>query len=59
LEGAAAFFNVLALLVWAKAGDIYGRRPAILSGVTGACVVSVLFGFGGSYAWLLLLRGLL
>jgi hypothetical protein len=59
LEGAAAVFNVLALLPWAYLGDSIGRKPVILMGVSAACTASVLFGLGGTYAWLFVLRGML
>lgn len=45
-------------VLWGRASDVYGRKPAILVGL--ACLMgsSVLFGFSGSVKWALLARGI-
>jgi len=46
--------QLLASPVWGRVSDRYGRRPAVLVGLTASTIAYVIFGFAGSL-WLLFL----
>ena len=46
--------QLLASPVWGRVSDRYGRRPAVLVGLTASAIAYVIFGFAGSL-WLLFL----
>ena len=49
--------QLVAAPLWGRVSDRYGRRPALLIGLTASAVAYVVFGFAGSF-WLLLLSRL-
>src|SRR5437879_11692286 len=49
--------QLVASPVWGRVSDRYGRRPALLVGLTASALAYVVFGLAGS-PWLLLVSGL-
>ena len=47
-----AIAQLLSSPIWGRVSDRYGRRPALIAGLTGACFAYVIFGFASSL-WLL------
>ena len=45
-------------IAWGRASDRFGRKPAILIGLTCTMITSVLFGFSKSLPWALVMRSL-
>jgi len=54
LMGAFTAAQLLSAPFWGRFSDRYGRRPALLVGLTASCIAYVVFAFAGSI-WLLLL----
>src|SRR6059058_3541957 len=54
LMGAFTAAQLLSAPLWGRFSDKYGRRPALLVGLSASCVAYVVFAFAGSI-WLLLL----
>ncbi|HEV2016809.1 MAG TPA: MFS transporter [Gemmatimonadaceae bacterium] len=54
LMGAFTAAQLLSAPLWGRFSDRYGRRPALLVGLTAACIAYVVFAFATSI-WLLLL----
>jgi MFS family permease len=54
LMGAFTAAQLLSAPLWGRFSDRYGRRPALLVGLTASCIAYVVFAYAGSI-WLLLL----
>ena len=54
LMGAFTAAQLLSAPFWGRFSDRYGRRPALLVGLTASCVAYIVFAYAGSI-WLLLL----
>jgi MFS family permease len=54
LMGAFTAAQLLSAPFWGRFSDRYGRRPALLVGLTASCIAYVVFAYAGSI-WLLLL----
>lgn len=54
LMGAFTAAQLLSAPFWGRFSDRYGRRPALLVGLTASCIAYMVFAFAGSI-WLLLL----
>src|SRR6202011_601634 len=52
--GAFTAAQLLSAPFWGRFSDRYGRRPALLVGITASCIAYVVFAYAGSI-WLLLL----
>ena len=52
LMGAFTAAQLLSAPFWGRFSDRYGRRPALLVGLTASCIAYVVFAFAGSI-WLL------
>ena len=57
LMGAFTAAQLLSAPLWGRFSDKYGRRPALLVGLTASCIAYVVFAFATSI-WLLLLSRL-
>src|SRR3954466_14537329 len=57
LMGAFTAAQLLSAPLWGRFSDKYGRRPALLVGLTASCIAYVVFAFASSI-WLLLLSRL-
>ncbi|GAC1484335.1 MAG: tetracycline resistance MFS efflux pump [Gemmatimonadaceae bacterium] len=57
LMGAFTAAQLLSAPLWGRFSDRYGRRPALLVGLTASCIAYVVFAFANSI-WLLLLSRL-
>lgn len=52
IESLFAAVQTLTVLHWARASDIYGRKPIIINGLIGSTLSSLLFGFSTSFPML-------
>jgi MFS family permease len=57
-SAAFSLSQCLTAIAWGRASDRFGRKPAILLGLTCTMVTSVLFGFSQSLPWALATRSL-
>lgn len=54
--GAYSLCQLLAAPFWGRLSDRFGRRPILMSSLSGACVSYVILGLAGNLWWLLLSR---
>jgi predicted MFS family arabinose efflux permease len=57
-SAAFSLSQCLTAIAWGRASDRFGRKPAILLGLTCTMVTSVLFGLSKSLPWALVMRSL-
>ncbi len=58
VSGIFSLSQSLTGVAWGRASDVYGRKPAMLIGLIGLIITTILFGFSRTVSWALVTRGL-
>jgi len=56
IMGSYSLCQLLAAPVWGRLSDRYGRRPILMSSLSGACISYVILGLADGLVWLLIAR---